>query len=172
MITMIKIIVLMSSMLNYNILIISLLYVRVVVAALNQIIGAVNFVIFSMPDGFKLRLIGEMPEINSFTSLNGIKWVTDGIGNYILSYENRGSFMEIHVSSSRKIKILDEKVELQDHEIFSKEGEFKISIFNPKTELRSALAIYCPITKRSIRITLHGKYSQEFINKITDIICH
>lgn len=145
---------------------------KIAIAALNQIIGAVNFVIFTLPDGFKLKLLGEMPDINSFITLNGTKWVTDGIGSYILSYENRGSYMEIVVSTSRKIKILNEKIELRDHEVVSKSGNFKISFFNPKNELRAALAIYCPVTKRSIKITLHGKYSKEFIDEIKEIICH
>ncbi|GEM_PF-520241 len=145
---------------------------KIVIAALNQILGAANFVIFSMPEGFKIKLIGEMPEINSFIKVNDIKWITDGSGNYVLSYENKGALMEISAVSSRKIKMIGEKINLSDHTIVTRFGEQKISVFNPKKEFRAALAIYCPITKRALKIELIGKYAMEFLENINEIICH
>lgn len=144
---------------------------EVVIAALNEVLGATNFVILHLREGFKVHLVNEFPEINSLVKSNGVSWVSDGYGDYILSKEDIGAIMEIRINDSRKTKIFGRPYFLKDHEIIREKTEERTSPFR-KRESRAVIALYCPITRRSIKIELIGKHSHYFADQIEKVVCH
>lgn len=144
---------------------------RVILAAINPLVGPVNLVLLEVPEEFRVMPMGEEPEVNSIVRINNVAWVRDGRARYLFTDGTRGAILEV-VIDERKVKGYGESVEMMNgHRGFISKGEKK-SFFSGKVEQYSTLEFYCDVTKRRVSLTMKGKYSHEFIHLVYNVICH
>lgn len=155
-----------------------------IIAAENFLLGATNFVVVTLPEGWTLLRGTSPPEVDSNRQFGGVQWVTSGRSPHLLVQPERKTGAEMHILIQRGRRPLD-KVKaspkacpfpLQSgHEAFLLHL-VRRGLWRGASENGVRLSVFCDRTDRTITLEITGRIGeaeiQELLEALQGVECH
>ncbi|MDR5694874.1 MAG: hypothetical protein QN198_12375 [Armatimonadota bacterium] len=156
-----------------------------VIAAENFLLGATNFVVVTLPEGWKLLRGISPPEVDSNRLFGEVQWVTSGRSPHLLVQPERRSGAELHVLVNRGRRMLD-KLKASPgarpfflhsgHEAFLLHHQVRRGLWRGYLEKGVRLSLFCDRTDRTITLEITGRIGeteiQELLEALQGVECH
>jgi len=147
------------------------------IAAVNPLFGVVNFIVLSLPYGWKVRGEKLPPSVDRIVKISNVKWVSTGkIISLYYSPKNAGTINIEVFEGDRSGKWSGEDILINGHKGIIRGYRVKKGIIKKKWVEVVDVSFYCDVTNRSIRIRMYGL---SLIDKLESIrrslegsICH
>ncbi len=152
-----------------------------VVAAANPLYGAVNFVVLTLPPGWRMVAGNLPPEIERIVTVDGVQWVASGSATSYAYNAKEGKMMEIKVRISRKpFKWrkggAPERTVVGGHEASYTLTSETVGLLRKRRLEVLVVRFYCDHTNRHIEIKLRGPVQpsalREALQHLVGVTCH
>ncbi|MDI3297969.1 MAG: hypothetical protein QJR08_02250 [Bacillota bacterium] len=155
------------------------------IAANNLILGTVNFLVLTLPEGWGLMDPGSPPEVEARVLLDGVSWTRDGRAAYLLRLDDgRVAHLDLRVASALPppppgLQPERPAVELavNGHPARLESGRAR-PVLGRFGRARPVLTLgfACPVTGRGLRLTLWGELRAEersqLVASLAALGCH
>ncbi|MFN3805259.1 MAG: hypothetical protein ACK4SY_09400 [Pyrobaculum sp.] len=135
------------------------------IAVGNRLLGLYNFLVLTLPPGWRVVVMPMASEVFSHREIGGVKWVRDG---EVMHFIKDGDFfytLKIAVRPGKKLKEGGDLIKVNKHEgyykTWEKEGRYKVEI-----------SYYCPETDRTVKIRVEGLRDLSMLNYVKFSQCH
>ncbi len=152
-----------------------------VMAAANPLYGAVNFVVLTLPPGWRMAAGSLPPEIERVVTVDGVQWVASGSATGYVYNRKEGKALEVRVRISRKPFKWGKSRNTSKTLVGGHEADYTITsetvgLFRKRTLQVLLVRFYCDRTGRHIEIRLRGAVKPalllEALQHLGDTGCH
>lgn len=152
-------------------------YTKNSIAAVNPLFGVVNFIVLSLPYGWKVRGERLPPTIDKIIRRNNVKWVSSGRIVSIYYSSGFGGTIDIEVfDGDKRYRWGGEEVNINGHVGLIRNYKVRRGVIKRHWVEVIDIVLYCDVTNRSIRIRMYGKALGEHLysimKSVTESICH
>jgi hypothetical protein len=157
-----------------------------VVAAGNHVLGSTNFLILSLPEGWRLFTGLHPAEIDNSTQIGDTRWVTNGRASYLLHSGQPGGKVELalrigqgevgrwlnsfHSSDSAGQLVIGR------HQAFYRLRPRRQSWFSRTGGDILEVVLYCNVTRRTLALEFSGPEQEEqrmaLLEALRGVVCH
>lgn len=157
--------------------------IRHVVAASNFLIGATNFLILALPQGWRIGDGIAPPEVDATHMDGGTLWVVDGRTHHVLFEPAAKRQVELIVrvqpGAARRERVSTGwetgDIKVSGHPATYRIGEVRRGVLKRQRLAALGIAFHCNLSERSLCIEFFGPSSEdlrEFLRLAPAITCH
>jgi hypothetical protein len=146
------------------------------IAAMNAILGVVNFIILSLPDGWKVISDYLPPSVDRVCRVGRIKWALEGRITSLIVSPFGGGYIDIIVVEGNRVRKFDSEFSLNGHEGYYNVRNIKRGFFRRKRYRMVNISFYCKDTNRTLTMSLIIPFIFEdvegLIEAVSSSVCH
>ncbi len=147
------------------------------IAAVNPLFGVVNFIVLSLPYGWKVRGEKYPPAVDKVVRIKNVKWVSAGKIISLYYSPMVAGTIDIDVYEGDKMgKWNGSDIIINGHRGCVKGYKVKKGIIKKRWVEVIEVGFYCDRTNRSIRIRMYGlsllEHLDEILKSIPSSMCH
>lgn len=152
-------------------------FTRNSIAAVNPLFGVVNFIVLSLPYGWKVRGEKLPPSVDRITKFGNVRWVSSGkIISIYYSREDAGIINIEVFEGDKSNKWSGDIILINGHKGVIRGYRVKKGFIRKKWVEVVDVSFYCEETNRSIRIRMYGSSLIDklpFIQEsLSNSVCH
>lgn len=146
------------------------------IAAANSLFGVINFIVLSLPNGWKLVADRIPPEVDKIFRRGDVKWALEGQARSIAVYPEGVVEVNITIIEGNKIKSSGMETIINGHRGYYGTRRIRRGLFKKREYEVVDISFYCEETNRTIRLSLVSneleKYVDAILEAVSQSICH
>jgi hypothetical protein len=157
-----------------------------VVAAGNHVLGSTNFLILSLPEGWRLFTGLHPAEVDNSTQIRDTRWVTNGRASYLLHSGQPGGKVELalRIGQGEVRRWLNSfhssdsagQLAIGKHQAFYRHRPRRQSWFSRNQGDLLEVVLYCDVTRRTLMLEFSGPEQEEqrlaLLEALRGVVCH
>ncbi len=157
-----------------------------VVAAGNHVLGSTNFLILSLPEGWRLFTGLHPAEVDNSTQIGDTRWVTNGRASYLLHSGQPGGKVELalRIGQGEVGRWLNSfhssdpagQLVIGRHQAFYRLRPRRQSWFSRTEGDILEVVLYCNVTRRTLALEFSGPEQEEqrmaLLEALRGVVCH
>lgn len=157
------------------------------IAARNLVFGVSNFFVLPVPSPWELVRGPFQPEVDRWTHLGNVSWVTEGRAAYLLYDRGTKRGVELHIDVKKRSRrpqappparstTIPNAAVIGGHQAGCSIGTLQRGLWPRRTLHRLHVAFVCEPLSRAITLELIGAYGQDallhLLRALGDVQCH
>ena len=146
------------------------------IAAANSLFGVINFIVLSLPNGWKLVADRVPPEVDKIFRKGNVKWALEGQARSIVVYPGGAAEINIIIVEGNKVRSSGMETIINGHKGYYGTRRIKRGLFKKREYEVVDISFYCEETNRTIRLSLVSRELERHVDSILEAvsrsICH
>ncbi len=146
------------------------------IAAVNALFGVINFIVLSLPEGWKLVADKIPPDVDRIFRVGDVKWALEGQARSIVVFPEGAAEINVVVVEGRKVKPFGEETLVNGHNGYYRLIRVKRGLLRKRVYDAIEISFYCEETNRTIRISIVSasltKHLERILRAVSKSLCH
>ena len=142
------------------------------IAAANVFFGVVNFLIVSLPPGWRLVASNIPPEVDRMVAVGGVRWAVEGRARNGVVAEKYGARLDVEVRGGNRLREWERTITVNGHRGFYRVRRELRGLFRRREVEVLEINFYCDATNRTVRVRFEGPDLSRHIGKLVEYFKH